>query len=105
MTYEFSKKELVREIRNCIEHIVLFGHTSDDYAILDNGHELYYCTLSSIHQDEVDSIVYRIDAEGINSYIDQCSEEELEQTERTARFLTDLYIENDDSNDIMGDLQ
>jgi hypothetical protein len=98
-----------KELRNVVIQVVdrvlniYNGYCPEDYIIFDNGHEFDFCRESE-ELKENDVVVYRIDAEGLNSHLDPVIEEieelcelgDLEQLHQIATDITDCYIDCDD---------
>ena len=97
------------ELRNVVIDVVdrvlniYNGYCPEDYIVFDNGHELDFCKESE-ELKENDVVVYRIDAEGLNSHLDPVIEEIEElcfsgnwgELHQIAIGVTDCYIDCDD---------
>jgi len=98
-----TRKELKDVVVQIVDRVVTInnGYFQEDYFVLDNGHELSFCKESDV--DDNETVIYRIDSEGINSIIDPVIEEIEELSSDDPKLKTiivdiaDCYLDCDDN--------
>jgi hypothetical protein len=108
-----TKKEFNEVIVSAVERVLNInnGYCSEDIFIVDNGHEMYHTTEPL---EDTEEIIYCIDADGLNSQIDQVIEQieelldqnDIDQLHQLAIEIAGSYIScDDDYYDIINDLR
>lgn len=100
----FTRKELNQVIIDVVNRVlnIFNGYCPEDYVIVENHNELEFYRESEPYDDG--AVVYRINAEGLNSQIDPVIEQveelcelgDIEQLKQLAREIAECYVSCDD---------